>query len=146
MTEASRVQALLVNQNAEIDALRNRIENTDGRAKMIDINKQYRTRDGREVRIYATDGNELKRVHGAFKNTYSGCWTSCDWEASGSHWRDMLLDLIEVRPRHKRTVWLNIYDDSKPALHLSRELADQYRCDRIACIKVELDFEEGEGL
>jgi hypothetical protein len=25
---------------------------------MIDINKKYRTRDGREVRIYATDGGE----------------------------------------------------------------------------------------
>ena len=113
---------------------------------MIDKNRIYRTRDGREVRIYATDGNELKRVHGAFKHTYSGCWTSCDWESCGSHWRDTLLDLIEVRPRHKRTLWVNEYEDNRPTAHLSKELANQYRFDRIACIKVELDFEEGEGL
>jgi len=112
---------------------------------MIDKNKTYKTRDGREARIYATDGNELKRVHGAFKNTYSGCWTSCDWEASGSHWRDMLLDLIEVRPRHKRTVWLNVYDQGGPTAHPLKEQADRYS-GRIACIKVEVDFAEGEGL
>jgi hypothetical protein len=117
---------------------------------MIDINKEYRTRSGREVRIYATDGNELKRVHGAFKNTYSGCWTSCDWEASGSHWRDMLLDLIEVRPRHKRTVWLNVHVNRSVIAHNSKEEADNLFCkdvaSRLACIKVELDFAEGDGL
>jgi predicted DNA-binding protein with PD1-like motif len=31
----------------------------------IDINKKYRTRDGHEVRIYATDGMGLYPVHGA---------------------------------------------------------------------------------
>jgi hypothetical protein len=110
---------------------------------MIDKSKTYRTRDGREVRIYATDGNELKRVHGAFKNTYSGCWTSCDWEASGSHWRDMLLDLIEVRPRHKRTVWLHVFKNSTVC---ATEEPTYNVTNRIACIKVELDFAEGDGL
>jgi hypothetical protein len=110
---------------------------------MIDKSKNYRTRDGREARIYATDGNELKRVHGAFKNIYSGCWTSCDWEASGSHWRDTLLDLIEVRPRHKRTVWLHVFKNSTVC---ATEEAYYEITNRIACIKVDLDFEEGEGL
>jgi hypothetical protein len=114
---------------------------------MIDIDKKYRTRDGREVRIYATDGEHGELVHGAIKHKEYG-WQSMLWFADG-HYHDgenSCCDLIEVRPRHKRTVWVNIYDDTKPALHLSRELADQYRRDRIACIKVELDFEEGEGL
>ena len=114
---------------------------------MIDKNKVYKTRDGREVRIYATDGEHGELVHGAIKHKEYG-WQSMLWFADG-HYHDgenSCRDLIEVRPRHKRTVWVNVYDDSKPALHLSKELADQYRCDRIACIKVELDFEEGEGL
>ena len=110
---------------------------------MIDINKNYRTRDGREVRIYATEGNELKRVHGAFKHTYSGCWASCDWESSGSHWRDTLLDLIEVRPRHKRTVWLHVWYGGTVC---ATEESYYVPAGRIACIKVDLDFEEGEGL
>jgi hypothetical protein len=35
---------------------------------MIDINKKYRTRDGREVRIYATDGDGDPLTHGAIKD------------------------------------------------------------------------------
>ena len=117
---------------------------------MIDKSKTYRTRSGREVRIYATDGNELKRVHGAFKNTYSGCWTSCDWEASGSHWRDMLLDLIEVRPRHKRTVWLIVWSSNYIQVMNTPEwqISTSGRSGEMpyACVKVELDYEEGDGL
>jgi len=112
---------------------------------MIDINKKYRTRNGREVRIYATDGAKVK-VHGAIL-TDEG-WEHRTWMSNGCIvlCQEHDYDLIEVRPRHKRTVWVNLYDDSKPTLHLSRELADQYCLDRTACIKVELDFEEGEGL
>jgi hypothetical protein len=115
---------------------------------MIDKNRTYRTRDGREVRIYATDGRAMYPIHGAILQEHG--WQQSCWAVDGLHSisssGNHSGDIIEVRPRHKRTVWVNIYDDSKPALHLSRELADQYRCDRIACIKVELDFEEGEGL
>jgi len=113
---------------------------------MIDKNKVYKTRDGREVRIYATDGGGYWPIHGAIQLSCSG-WMPASWDNDGNAFNLGARDgLIEVRPRHKRTVWVNVYGDSKPALHLSRELADQYRCDRIACIKVELDFEEGEGL
>jgi len=111
---------------------------------MIDKTKTYRTRDGREVRIYATDGVEGEEVHGSVKRSYG--WRAETWPLNGLHSVDSSLDLIEVRPRHKRTLWVNEYEDNRPTAHLSKELADQYRFDRIACIKVELDFEEGEGL
>jgi hypothetical protein len=59
-----------------------------------------------------------------------------------------LSDLIEVRPRHKRTVWLNMYGTGIVGETCSSkqhaDLAAAYN--RIACIKVDLDFEEGEGL
>ena len=35
---------------------------------MIDMKKKYRTKDGREVRIYATDGVGHYPVHGAVNN------------------------------------------------------------------------------
>ena len=118
---------------------------------MIDINKKYRTRDGREVRIYATDGG-LGRcmTHGAAKNE-SGYWQSVSWyTAHGGYYDDGVhhpYDLIEVRPRHKWTVWMNIYGPESFTSHISREQAeDEQDADRLACIKVELDFEEGEGL
>jgi len=118
---------------------------------MIDISKQYRTRDGREVRIYATDGG-LGRcmTHGAAKNE-SGYWQSVSWyTAHGGYYDDGVhhpYDLIEVRPRHKRTVWFNVFKNVEHGGYENKLEADICAgTDRIACIKVELDFEEGEGL
>ena len=118
---------------------------------MIDISKQYRTRDGRKVRIYATDGGlEHCMTHGAAKNK-SGYWEAASWyTAHGGYYDcgvDHHYDLIEVRPRHKRTVWVNVYPNHFTHYETKKQ-ADE-RSDqsiRIACVKVELDFEEGEGL
>ena len=111
---------------------------------MIDKNRTYRTRDGREVRIYATDGKYPFVVQGAVK-TEHGEWEQVSWTNGGNF---MLVngchnDLVEVRPRHKRTVWVNVYPD-EVFTHHHQHVPN--RKDRIACVKVELDFEEGEGL
>ena len=121
---------------------------TEG-AEMIDINKKYRTRDGREVRIYATDGGGRNPVHGSIKEEDG--WIFQVWPKSGRYFEDddedYRIDLIEVRPRHKWKVWMNIYGPTSFTSHISREQAeDEQDTNRIACIKVELDFEEGEGL
>ena len=121
---------------------------------MIDINKQYRTRDGRAVRIYATDGGAGSPVMGAvFYTTPNGqwWWESARWTEDGRYdffGRETENDLIEVRPRHKRTVWVNVYGPRVvPEACSSKERADlAAACGRIACVKVDLDFEEGEGL
>ena len=115
---------------------------------MIDINKKYHTRDGREVRIYATDGLGPCRVHGAIFEG-SRYWRIETWWDDGQLLGTMQSDsdLIEVRPRHKWTAWLNIYGPESFTSHISREQAeDEQDVNRIACIKVELDFEEGQGL
>jgi len=124
---------------------------------MIDINKKYRTRDGREVRIYATDGAECLPVHGAIKwVTGKGWkpdiagWRPCSWTKNGKavDGEEFSCDLIEVKPRIKRAVWANLYNDGRITLgHPSKEDAD--KCadrGRLACVKVEIDCEEGEGL
>tara|TARA_R110000868_G_scaffold42836_3_gene144512 strand:- start:627 stop:974 length:348 start_codon:yes stop_codon:yes gene_type:complete len=115
---------------------------------MIDINKTYRTRDGREVRIYSTDTEGAKKaVHGAIKEKDG--WYMLAWSKNGIVSNvDRNLDLVEVRPRHKQTVWVNVYrDDLDVYTAASKKEADENASeDRIACIKVELDFEEGEGL
>jgi hypothetical protein len=117
---------------------------------MIEMGKQYRTRDGREVRIYATDGNSEYQVHGATNE--KGVWHVREWTSKG-WWRvgigDDGLDLIEVKPRIKRTVWLNVYLDSsvRPYYYNNKAEADMGADhSRIACVKVEIDCEEGEGL
>ena len=114
---------------------------------MIDINKKYRTRDGREVRIYATDGTDDQSIHGAVKD--GNGWTIAAWYSDGVHARSNRngpRDLVEVRPRHKRTVWMNVYADNTNSVYGTKMRADGDKHLRIACIKVELDFEEGEGL
>ena len=113
---------------------------------MIDINKKYRTRRGDEVRIYATDGSGEKPIHGAFFDTFVKGWISLVWTEHGKVDRCLRvqpLDLIEVRPRHKRTVWLHVFENSTVC---ATEEAYYEITNRIACIKIELDFEEGEGL
>ena len=115
---------------------------------MIDINKKYRTRDGREVRIYSTDTERAKKeVHGAIKDKDG--WYMLAWSKNGIFSNvDRNLDLIEVPHRHKRTMWINVYSEEWDYCTAdSKEDADENASnDRIACIKVELDFEEGEGL
>ena len=112
---------------------------------MIDINKQYRTRDGREVRIYATDGGGPQPVHGAISGL--NFWSTANWSKNGSYTvvygQEHDNDLIEVRPRHKRTVWLHVWENGTVC---ATEESYYVPTGRIACIKVELDFEEGEGL
>ena len=67
---------------------------------MIDINKNYRTRDGREVRIYATDGaggHQLNLlVHGAVKGPEG--WSIMKWTSYGSVYDQSQspADLVEV--------------------------------------------------
>ena len=57
------------------------------------------------------------------------------------------LDLIEVKPRIKRTEWLNVYPLGSTRAYLSKAEADASAgLRRVACIPIVIDCEEGEGL
>jgi hypothetical protein len=82
---------------------------------MIELGKHYKTRDGREVRIYAVDGGGRFPVHGAVKLD-DGTWRQEEWTLTRSyngekdgHTLPNALDLIEVKPRIQREVWVNVY-------------------------------------
>ena len=115
---------------------------------MIDKNKQYRTRDGREVRIYAVDCGSAYPVHGALRE--DGYWDVLCWTQDGRIIDDGIIrdaDLIEVKPRIKREVWLNVYPSGQ-TFYGSRKDADSlcHKGNRIACVRLTIDCEEGEGL
>jgi len=117
---------------------------------MIDKNKKYRTRDGREVRIYATDGRGDWPVHGAY--LVNDGWHLTTWRADGSFYivEEQPQDLIEVRPRIKIDCWVNVYDNGHVSLLYKTE-QEAHSCSgglvkRIACVKLTIDCEEGEGL
>jgi hypothetical protein len=115
----------------------------------IDISKRYRTRDGREVLIYSTDtGHGFDQVHGAIKEVHG--WEMSAWGHNGmkdvSGIRQTLNDLVEVKPRIKRTYWANIYGTGL-TYHDTKEEANNFQMGPIlACVKIEIDCEEGEGL
>jgi len=108
---------------------------------MISKDKTYRTRDGREVRIYATDGCETGAIHGAIKREDG--WFITTWRCDGVSALHQY-DLIEVKPRIKRTVWLHVFRNGEVVS--TSEPPDHYITTRFACVKVEIDCEEGEGL
>jgi len=109
---------------------------------MISKDKTYRTRDGREVRIYATDGDNGGIIHGA---VFSNGWQFRLWYSDGCYNRDVVSqrDLIEVKPRIKRTVWLSLYPND--VCWFSGENLSVGK-DCLARVKVQIDCEEGEGL
>ena len=114
---------------------------------MIELGKQYRTRDGHEVRIYALDGDEEMPVHGAVLTKHG--WKVNSWARDGRWCPNMTdgVDLIEVKPRIQREVWVNVYPHCTGDCMETKEMADsKARLDRIACVKVIIDCEEGEGL
>lgn len=112
---------------------------------MIDITKKYRTRDDREVRIYATDGGGHKPIHGAIREDEN--WIAYTWLYDGVAALDCN-SLIEVRPRIKREVWVNVYPNGvDDELWFTKAVADQQALtSRIACVRLTIDCEEGEGL
>ena len=113
---------------------------------MIDPKKQYRTRDGREVRIYAVDGDDEMPIHGAVLTAHG--WKVNSWQRSGK-WLDGGndgADLIEVKPRIKRKVWVNVYPGWEHAYSTKRDAEISSGQNRIACVEIDIDVEEGHGL
>ena len=65
---------------------------------MIELGRKYRTRDGREVRIYAIEPDGLYPVHGAIRSI-NGYWCARMWNHKGKmHGRRPNGQLIEVLP------------------------------------------------
>ena len=109
---------------------------------MIDMSKTYKTRDGREVRIYATDHGGLYPVVGAFFE--DGRWQFATWALDGAFCGSKCMaDLIEVKPRIERKVWLAVYDNAA-TLYQFRPSHLGSSC--LAVVEVNIDCEHGEGL
>ncbi len=78
---------------------------------IIDLNKTYKTRDGRPVRIYCVDGGGNYPVHGAYEQNdrwFMETWTSKGFYGDSDE--EHQLDLIGVGP------WDNLQVDDKVIL------------------------------
>jgi hypothetical protein len=100
---------------------------------MIDMSKKYRTRDGREVRIYAVDAGGDYPVHGAvLKAGTDGNWTARTW-AGGNFFSSPQYaaaphhgDLVEV----KAEVWIWVFEDGARS---ADALATEKKCVGLYC-------------
>ena len=119
---------------------------------MIDKSKQYRTRDGRQVEIVCTDLSGTHPVLAIVTNEDGHRFSQQNTPGGRvceSHRETCPGDLIEVKPRIKRTYWVNVYKENVGWPWSGKESADGEANkveNRIACVPITIDCEEGEGL
>ena len=122
---------------------------------MISMDKQYRTRDGREVKLLMLDGGGSFPVIGAVQNPPSGTWEASQWTVNGNYLNcdpSGPFDLVEVRPRFRYDRWVNVYPGAMsdfwgPVPWNTKEQADASADSRrIACVKIIIEGTEGDGL
>jgi hypothetical protein len=115
---------------------------------VIEMGKEYRTRDGYEVVILATNGRGLYSVVGQINDGVD--WVHENWTADGTVFIDRRYsprDLIEVKPVRVLEGWFNADKAGVAGFFSSRENADQFACDsRIACLHIRQEYTEGDGL
>lgn len=107
---------------------------------LVALDRVYKTRDGRAVRIYAVDGGGKFPVHGAYLDGDE--WITERWTASGAYVEtgEGGDDLIEVKPEYTRWMVCSAdtgYDTQEEA----REVADF-----AGAAVVPVTFRPGDGL
>ena len=109
---------------------------------MISLDKEYRTRDGRKVRLLCVDGPDEGFPVVGFIEGQSGVffWGST---GAGSKITQTASDLIESKPRVKKTVWMHHYKNGSYNMFSKNVPAHK---NAIARTKHEIDVEHGHGL
>lgn len=113
----------------------------------MDGSRPVTTRDGRKVVLYCVDAPGEWPVHGRI----DGKQTPTTWKNNGGYYENVygtLLDLIQPPRRFKYERWVNVYANPILGFHYTtKESADLHSgFARIACVKVVVEGEEGEGL
>jgi hypothetical protein len=107
--------------------------------------------NGEEAFIDAiNEGQEDYRYTGRVSGE-NGQWVACGWHANGRYMYAHTDHGLNLAPPPKKTVrekrWLNIDADETVSIYKLRAEADTH-CfsDRIACIEIDREVTEGEGL
>lgn len=118
----------------------------------VEITKEYRTRNGMDVRLYAVGTSGNFPVHGAIRAT-DGYWFVYAWTADGKGTINIPLhewDLVEAPARVRTTAWVRVYkvlDRYTFGVYESDDQAQKLgEQDCLAIVKVDIDCEQGEGI
>ena len=135
----------LLQPNADADLAEFEVKCTPT-AKPIDWTKPVRTKDGRAVRVLCTDGPGEYPVVGFIDGSPAAIQWTLLGEFIQGYPREK--DLENVPQRIQREYWVNVYAEKAIAsLHYTRIGADASELpNRLACVKITIDCEEGEGL
>jgi hypothetical protein len=123
--------------------------------ELIRMDKEYVTRDGRAVRVLCVDAKCRHYPVAALVTDRYGQEISVFYTATGCYMTDSKCkcdtDLIPLRVKHTRTVWVNVYpvEANSGFFADSKKRADDlagHSPHRIACKEVTFDYYEGEGL
>lgn len=74
---------------------------------MISMDKKYRTRDGRDVRILCVDGPDDAPVVGLIGRTTASWHLDGRWAHA---FTETAYDLVEHQEPDVRTIWVNVYE------------------------------------
>lgn len=94
----------------------------------------YRTRDGREAKIYATDGAGRFPIHGCL-NGRMMVWTADGKATHGEHFGDIDLMPARLEPI-KVKMWANVYEGDVHDLHATAKEAQETADDEALRIAV----------
>ncbi len=112
----------------------------------ITLDKEYQTRDGRPVRVHATDIGGFQPVLASCLND-DGEWVIINRLSDGrfKSGEESDIDLVEKPKTHKIVFYVNVYSDGGNVLHKTRQGADRWAGKyRIACKRIEIEVQEGE--
>ena len=115
---------------------------------MIDLEKPLQTRDGQQIRIYATDGSGDYPLHGAFLRKDG--WNKESWTVEGKYvvGEDNEWDIINVKTKHTKYAALLECTSNPSSVNMGsflfntkNELEEYYSSRKIIKI-IEVEWEE----
>jgi hypothetical protein len=116
---------------------------------VIEMGKEYRTREGSPVRIYTVQGANASQPIVGERFVYADVWHISTWDTQGRWAHDGTehkYDLIEVKPVRVFEMWVNVYPKDRPSTHMNPHHADSHGAGRIACLHIRREYKEGDGL
>lgn len=113
----------------------------------LDFTKPLQTRDGREVRIYSTDGMEPYPIHGALLSELG--WVVHTWASSGVAVLGNSggsVDLVQVPVKHTFVKWVAFWENGEATIYSENPVGKIVNRFIVAIKRVEGTYTEGEGL
>jgi hypothetical protein len=116
---------------------------------VIELGKEYRTREGSLVRLYTVNGADASQPIVGERFVRADVWVVSTWDTQGRYINggtEHKFDLIEAKPVRVFERWVNVYRCGLYTWHSRRFVADQFAADRIACLHIRQEYHEGDGL